>query len=57
MMIADAATRAAQTSSAQLIGRLIFLAVCVISGGIMGLSRLKSSTPGREGPSANAGLG
>ena len=38
----------------QLIGRLIFLAVCVISGGIMGLSRLKSA-PGREGPALMRG--
>ena len=43
MLIADAAARGAQPSSAQLIGRLVILAVCLILGGWLGLSRMKSS--------------
>ena len=48
MLIADAATGVAQPSSAQLIGRLVILAVCLILGGWLGVSRMKSSIADRE---------
>ena len=35
-------------SRSRLIGRLVLLGVCLLLGGLMGLSRLKSNTPGRE---------
>ena len=38
-------------SRARLIGHLALLGVCLILGGLIGLSRLKSSALGREGNS------
>jgi hypothetical protein len=35
-------------SRVRLIGRLVLVGICLILGGLIGLSRLKSSTPGRE---------
>jgi hypothetical protein len=35
-------------SRSRLIGRLVLLGVCLLLGGMTGLSRLKSNTPGRE---------
>jgi hypothetical protein len=32
----------------RLIGHLVLLGICLLLGGLMGLSRLKSTTPGRE---------
>ena len=35
-------------SRSRLIGRLILVGTCLILGGLMGLSKLTSNTPGRE---------
>jgi hypothetical protein len=47
-MIADAASDGETWSGARLIGRLLILAVCLILGGRMGLSMMKSSGPDQE---------
>ena len=48
-LVADAASDGMQPSSARLIGRLVVLAICLIVGGWLGVSRLKSSGPDWEG--------
>jgi len=47
-LILDAAWGGAQPSPVQLIGRLGVMGVCLILGGLMGLSKLKSNRTGRE---------
>ncbi|AGA28468.1 hypothetical protein [Singulisphaera acidiphila] len=37
-------------SPVRMVGRLILVGVCVILGGVVGLSKLKSNTPGRRVP-------
>jgi hypothetical protein len=53
-LIDEAASGWTLLSSVRLIGRLVVLAVCLILGGLMGLSRLKSTGPGGEGHNAQA---
>jgi hypothetical protein len=50
-LTAEAAWGGAQPSSVQWIGRLALLGVCLVLGGTMGLSRLKSRTPSEKGQS------
>ncbi len=45
-LVYDAAWGRTQPSSVQLIGRMVVLGVCLILGGLMGLSRLKSDRTG-----------
>jgi hypothetical protein len=47
-LILDAAWGGAQPSPVQLIGRLGVMGVCLILGGLMGLSKLQSNRTGRE---------
>ena len=54
-LIADATSGWPQPSPVQVIGRKVISGVCLIVGGRMGLSKLKSSTHGREGYTAKAG--
>ena len=46
MLIVEAATGSEQPSSAELIGRWVFLGMCLIVGGRSGLSRMKSNGTG-----------
>jgi hypothetical protein len=48
MMIESAAWAWLVESRARLIGNLVLVVVCMIVGGLMGLSKLKSSTLGPE---------
>jgi hypothetical protein len=56
LTLADVAARGGIVAFARLSVRLVVLAVCLILGGRMGLSRLKSSTSDREDRSGNTGL-
>lgn len=51
-LIADMALGWAQPSRAQLIGRLVVLGVCLVLGGLAGLSKLRSNRGGAEGHDA-----
>jgi hypothetical protein len=51
-LVYEAAWGGAQPSPVQLIARMVVLGVCLILGGLMGLSRLKSNKRGREGHNA-----